>query len=51
MASIVESVLQAAAEKETKFKSTAVEKDIEVEVDERNLAAVDLNPIDRVEYR
>ncbi|XP_064595402.1 ribosome biogenesis regulatory protein homolog [Liolophura sinensis] len=45
MADLVESVLRDAAEKQAKFKTTEVEKDIEVEIDEGNLLAVDTNPL------
>lgn len=46
MADLVENILQSAAEKESKFKSTAVEKDIDVEIDEGNLLCVDPNQLD-----
>lgn len=45
MADLVESVLREAAEKQAKFKTTEVEKDIEVDIDEGNLLAVDTNPL------
>ena len=46
MSDIVESVLQAQAEKEAKLKSTEVKRDIDVEIDEGNLLSSDVNAID-----
>ena len=46
MADLVENILQAAAEKESKLKTTEVQKDIDVEIDEGNLLAIDTNPLD-----
>lgn len=46
MADLVEKVLRDAAEKESKFKTTEVEKDIDLDIDEGNLLACDKNPID-----
>ncbi|CAH1795001.1 unnamed protein product [Owenia fusiformis] len=43
MANTIENIL---AEKGQKFKSIEVEKDLELEIDEGNLLAVDTNPID-----
>ena len=51
MSSLVESVLQAAAEKEAKYKTIEVEKDLELEIDEGNLLGVDQNPINVKPYR
>ena len=51
MADLVESVLQAAAEKEAKFKSIDVHKDIELEIDEGNLLAIDRNPLELKNFR
>ncbi|ELT92238.1 hypothetical protein CAPTEDRAFT_171414 [Capitella teleta] len=51
MAAIVESVLQAEAEKNASYKSTEVDKAIELDIDEGNLVAVDLNPINGKHYR
>ena len=42
----VENILQSAAEKESKFKTTAVDKDIDVEIDEGNLLCIDPNQLD-----
>jgi hypothetical protein len=41
MADLVEKVLREAAEKESKLKTTEVDKEIEVNVDEGNLLASD----------
>ncbi|XP_063446300.1 ribosome biogenesis regulatory protein homolog [Mytilus trossulus] len=46
MADLVEKVLREAAEKESKFKTTEVEKEIDVIIDEGNLLVCDTNPID-----
>ena len=51
MSSLVDSVLQAAAEKESKYKTTEVLKGIDLEIDEGNLLAVDPNPIELRSYR
>ena len=46
MADIVEKVLEKANEIESKFKSTNVTKAIDLEIDEGNLLASDVNPFD-----
>ena len=46
MDSLVQSVLKSSAEKESKYKTTEVVKDIEVDIDEGHLLAVDPNPLD-----
>ena len=46
MADLVENILQSAAEKESKFKTTTVDKDIDVEIDEGNLLCIDPNQLD-----
>ncbi|KAH3871196.1 hypothetical protein DPMN_034390 [Dreissena polymorpha] len=46
MADVVENVLKEAAEKEAKYKTTEVHKDIDVDVDLGNLLTSDPNPID-----
>ncbi|XP_064644871.1 ribosome biogenesis regulatory protein homolog [Lineus longissimus] len=46
MADLVESVLQSIAEKEAKYKTVEVPKDIELEIDEGNLLAIDPNPLE-----
>ncbi|KAJ8318653.1 hypothetical protein KUTeg_003744 [Tegillarca granosa] len=46
MANLVEEVLKAAVEKDSKYKSIEVHKDIDLDVDEGNLLASDPNPID-----
>ena len=51
MVDIVENVLRETAEKESKYKTTEVYKDIDLELDEGNLLAVDSNPIDLKKYR
>ena len=51
MADLVENVLQSVAAKESKFKTTEVKKDLELEFDEGNLLAIDQNPIDVKEIR
>ena len=51
MADLVAQVLQAAAEKEAKYKSIEVQKDIELDIDEGNLLAVDSNPLETRKFR
>ena len=51
MADIVESVLQAAAEREAKYKPIEVHKDVELEIDEGNLLAIDHNPLELNQFR
>lgn len=46
MADIVENVLRDAAEKESKYKTTDVIKDLDLEIDTGNLTANDPNPFD-----
>lgn len=46
MADIVENVLRDAAEKEAKYKTVEVQKDIDLNIDVGNLAAFDPNPFD-----
>ena len=45
MADLVERVLQEENEKQSKFKSIEVHKDIDLEIDEGNLLASDTNPL------
>lgn len=51
MAELVERVLQEAAEKEAKYKTTQVEKELDLEIDEGNLLAIDTNPLNLKELR
>ena len=51
MASVVEQVLRAKAEKEAKYKSIKVTKAIDVEIDEGNLLAIDSNPTELAGFR
>jgi hypothetical protein len=51
MADIVENVLQEAAAKEAKYKTTEVHKDIDLDIDEGNLMTSDSNPIDLKSFR
>ncbi|XP_062589784.1 ribosome biogenesis regulatory protein homolog [Saccostrea cucullata] len=51
MADLVERVLQEAAEKESRYKTIEVHKDIELEVDAGNLLTVDTNPLDSTKLR
>lgn len=51
MADLVEKVLREAAEKESKFKTTEVDKDIDVDIDEGNLLACDTNPLDLKSFK
>ncbi|XP_048761929.2 ribosome biogenesis regulatory protein homolog [Ostrea edulis] len=51
MADLVERVLQEAAEKESKYKTIEVHKDIELEIDAGNLLTVDTNPLDTSELK
>ena len=46
MADLVENVLRAAAERESKYKTIEVHKDIDLDIDEGNLLASDTNPLD-----
>ena len=46
MADTVKNVLDTIAERESKYKTVEVQKDIAVEIDEGNLLAVDSNEID-----
>ena len=46
MADLVEKVLREAAEKESKFKTIEVQKEIDVVIDEGNLLVSDKNPLD-----
>lgn len=51
MADIVENVLRETAEKESKYKTTEVHKDIDLTIDEGNLLAIDTNPTELKNYR
>ena len=51
MADLVENVLAEAAKKEANYKTTEVEKDVELDIDAGNLLAVDTNPIDLKTFR
>lgn len=51
MSDLVERVLQEAAEKESKYKTIEVHKDIELEIDAGNLLTVDTNPLDTSELK
>ncbi|XP_060065364.1 ribosome biogenesis regulatory protein homolog [Ylistrum balloti] len=46
MADLVEQVLQKEIEKQAKYKTIEVTKDVDLEIDEGNLLAVDTNPFD-----
>ena len=46
MEDLVENVLQSAAEKESRYKTTEVHKDIDVDIDEGNLLVTDTNPLE-----
>ncbi|XP_041363310.1 ribosome biogenesis regulatory protein homolog [Gigantopelta aegis] len=46
MEDLVENVLRSVAEKEAKYKTTKVEKAIDLDIDEGNLLACDANPLD-----
>ena len=46
MADIVEKVLEKVQEAESKYKSTTVTKPINLDIDEGNLLACDINPFD-----
>ncbi|KAI0214871.1 Ribosome biogenesis regulatory protein [Lamellibrachia satsuma] len=46
MDDLVENVLQSVAEKESRYKTTEVHKDIDVDVDEGNLLVTDSNPLE-----
>ena len=47
----VEEILRDANEKEPVYKSIEVTKDIDLEIDEGNLLAIDKNPIDLKSFR
>ncbi|XP_045214086.1 ribosome biogenesis regulatory protein homolog [Mercenaria mercenaria] len=51
MDDIVENVLQKASEKEAKYKTTEVAKDIDLDIDEGNLMTSDSNPLDIKSFR
>lgn len=51
MADLVEGVLESAAKKQAKYKSTEVKKDIDLEIDHGNLVAVDSNTVELKKYR
>ncbi|KAK6169052.1 hypothetical protein SNE40_020179 [Patella caerulea] len=46
MADLVENILREEAEKESKYKTIVVQKDVDIEIDDGNLLAYDPNPID-----
>ena len=46
MEDLVENVLQSAAEKESRYKTTEVHKDIDVDIDEGNLLVTDTNSLE-----
>ncbi|XP_074659155.1 ribosome biogenesis regulatory protein homolog [Tubulanus polymorphus] len=48
---VVENVLAEIEERDAKYKSTEVTKDIDLEIDEGNLLAVDANPLNLYDYR
>ncbi len=51
MADLVENVLQTIAAKESKYKTTEVQKDIDLEIDDGNLLTVDQNPLNIKQFR
>ena len=51
MADVVKSVLESIAEKEAQYKPIEVQKDLDVEIDEGNLLAIDSNVIDTKSLR
>ena len=51
MADIVENVLREKAEKDAKYQTTEVQKDIDIEIDEGNLLTIDTNPNEIKDYR
>nr|XP_022318886.1 ribosome biogenesis regulatory protein homolog [Crassostrea virginica] len=51
MADLVERVLQEAAERESKYKTIEVHKDIELEIDPGNLLTFDTNPLDTTKLK
>ena len=51
MADVVRNVLKSIVEKESRFKSIEVQKDLDVEVDEGNLLAIDSNEINVKQFR
>ena len=51
MADIVENVLRETAQKESKYKTNEVRKDIDLEIDEGNLLTNDTNPTELKDYR
>ncbi|XP_033739502.1 ribosome biogenesis regulatory protein homolog isoform X2 [Pecten maximus] len=51
MADLVEQVLQKEIEKQANYKTIEVIKDIDLEIDEGNLLAVDTNPFDLRKYK
>jgi len=51
MADLVENVLREVAEKEAKYKSTEVNKDIDLVIDTGNLTTFDSNPFDLKKLR
>ena len=42
----MENVLQSVAEKESRYKTTKVHKDIDVDIDDGNLLVTDSNPLE-----
>ena len=42
----MENVLQSVAEKESRYKTTLVHKDIDVDIDDGNLLVTDSNPLE-----
>lgn len=51
MADLVENVLREVAEREAKYKTTEVLKDIDLEIDEGNLMTSDSNPFNVKRFR
>ena len=51
MDDLVENVLRSVAEKEAKYKTTNVEKAIDLDIDEGNLLTCDANPLDVTVFR
>lgn len=47
----MEQVLLKVQEKQAKYKTTEVSKDVDLEIDEGNLLAVDPNPFDTRKYK
>ena len=51
MADLVDQVLLEAAEKEARYKTTQIHKDIDLEIDAGNLLCIDHNPLELKSFR